>query len=79
MKIRLHCGPAAGPGGLRYLFLVRDKEVRTSPRTGKSWLQLELVDRTGTIEAKMWDNFDGHVPQFERDDIVKIRARVQAL
>jgi len=24
------------------LFLVREKEIRTSPNTGKSWLHLEL-------------------------------------
>ncbi len=59
------------------LFLVRDKEIRTSSATGKSWLQLELVDRTGTIEAKMWDNFTDIAATFERDDIVKIRARVK--
>jgi 3'-5' exoribonuclease len=59
------------------LFLVRDKEIRTSSATGKSWLQLELVDRTGTIEAKMWDNFSDVAATFDRDDIVKVRARVK--
>jgi len=32
------------------LFLVREKEIRTSPRTGKSWLELSLADRTGTAD-----------------------------
>jgi 3'-5' exoribonuclease len=59
------------------LFLVREKEIRTSPNTGKSWLQLELADRTGSIEAKMWDNFSEVATTFERDDIVKVRARVK--
>jgi 3'-5' exoribonuclease len=59
------------------LFLVREKEVRTSPRTGKSWLQLSLGDRTGTISAKMWDNFDALVATFERDDVIHIRGRVK--
>jgi 3'-5' exoribonuclease len=59
------------------LFLVRVKEIRTSANTGKSWLQLELADRTGTIEAKMWDNFAEAAATFERDDIVKVRARVK--
>ena len=58
-------------------FLVRDKEVRTSVRTGTSWLQLELVDRTGAICGKMWDNFALLVPTFERDDVVQIRGRVK--
>src|SRR5580700_7223521 len=59
------------------LFLVREKEIRTSPRTGSSWLQLELTDRTGTISAKMWDNFALLVRTFERDDVVLIRGRVK--
>ena len=59
------------------LFLVREKEIRTSPRTGSSWLQLELCDRTGTISAKMWENFTPIVSTFERDDVVQIRGRVK--
>ena len=59
------------------LFLVREKEVRTSPRTGTSWLQLELADHTGAISAKMWDNFTPLLPTFERDDVVLVRGRVK--
>jgi 3'-5' exoribonuclease len=59
------------------LFLVREKEVRTSQRTGTSWLHLELVDRTGTIAAKMWENFAPLAATFECDDVVQIRGRVK--
>jgi 3'-5' exoribonuclease len=59
------------------LFLVREKEIRTSARTGSSWLQLELVDRTGTISAKMWDNFAVLAPTFGLDDVIQIRGRVK--
>ncbi len=59
------------------LFLVREKEIRTSARTGSSWLQLELADRTGTISAKMWDNFAAIAGTFDRDDVVQIRGRVK--
>lgn len=58
-------------------FLVRSKEIRTSPRTSRSWLQLELCDRTGTISGKMWDGFEGIVAQFERDDVVRVRGRAK--
>ncbi|MGH9747369.1 MAG: 3'-5' exoribonuclease YhaM family protein [Candidatus Acidiferrales bacterium] len=58
-------------------FLVREKEIRTSARTGSSWLQLELGDRTGTIPAKMWDNFAAIASTFECDDVVQIRGRVK--
>jgi 3'-5' exoribonuclease len=59
------------------LFLVREKEVRTSAKTGKPWLQLELGDRTGTISAKMWDNFAALVATFECHDVIQIRGRVK--
>src|SRR5271170_676958 len=58
-------------------FLVREKEVRTSAKTGKPWLQLELADRTGTISAKMWDNFASLVATFECHDVIQIRGRVK--
>ena len=59
------------------LFLVREKEIRTSARSGKSWLELSLGDRTGSIPAKMWDNFDAIAKTFERDDVIRIRGRVK--
>jgi len=59
------------------LFLVREKEIRTSARSGTSWLQLDLSDRTGTISAKMWDNYAALAETFECDDVVHIRARVK--
>ena len=58
-------------------FLVRSKEIRTSANTGKAWLQLELADRSGAIDAKMWENFAEVAASFECDDVVKIRARVK--
>lgn len=59
------------------LFLVREKETRTSARTGKSWLELSLADRTGTIPGKMWDNFESIAKTFEQDDVVQVRGRVK--
>jgi len=59
------------------LYLVREKEIRTSARTGKSWLELSLADRSGSIPAKMWDNFEAIAKTFERDDVVRVRGRVK--
>jgi 3'-5' exoribonuclease len=58
------------------LFLVCEKGIRTSAK-GKSWLELSLRDRTGSIAAKMWDNFEGIAQTFECDDVVMIRGRVK--
>jgi 3'-5' exoribonuclease len=59
------------------LFLVGEKGIRTSQRSGKSWLELALRDRTGSIPAKMWDNFETLAKTFEADDVVQIRGRVK--
>ena len=58
------------------LFLVCEKGIRTSAK-GKSWLELSLRDRTGSIAAKMWDNFENLVATFECDDVVMIHGRVK--
>lgn len=57
-------------------FLVCEKEIRNT-REGKSYLRLELGDRTGTIEARMWDQFESAAKEFARDDVVKVQARVE--
>jgi len=59
------------------LFLVREKEIRTSLRSGKSWLELNLADRSGSIPAKMWDNFEALAKTFDCDDVVRVRGRVK--
>ncbi len=57
-------------------FLVHEKEVRNT-RDGKSYLRLELGDRSGTIEARMWDLFEAIAKDINRDDFVKVQARVE--
>jgi 3'-5' exoribonuclease len=57
-------------------FLVCEKEVRNT-REGKPYLRLELGDRSGTIEARMWDQFESAVKDINRDDFVKVQARVE--
>jgi 3'-5' exoribonuclease len=57
-------------------FLVHEKEIRNT-REGKAYLRLELGDRSGTIEARMWDQFDTVVKDINRDDFVKVQARVE--
>ncbi|MFZ0036513.1 MAG: HD domain-containing protein [Candidatus Acidiferrales bacterium] len=59
------------------LFLVSSKEIRTSAKTGRSWLQLELSDRTGRIDGKMWDKFEDATTRFVCQDIVKVQGRAK--
>jgi len=57
-------------------FLVCEKEIRNT-REGKPYLRLELGDRSGTIEARMWDQFETAAQGINRDDFVKVQARVE--
>lgn len=57
-------------------FLVHEKEVRNTAN-GKPYLRMELGDRTGTVEARMWDQFDALAKEVSRDDFVKVQARVE--
>lgn len=57
-------------------FVVWEKEVRLT-REGKQFLRLELGDRTGTVEARMWDGFEAAARTISRDDFVKVQARVE--
>jgi 3'-5' exoribonuclease len=57
-------------------FLVVSKEIRQK-RTGEPFLSLHLADRTGEIEAKMWDNVPEVMDTFDRDDFVKVKGMLQ--
>ncbi|MGH9505839.1 MAG: 3'-5' exoribonuclease YhaM family protein [Terriglobales bacterium] len=56
-------------------FLVKQKEVRQK-KTGEPYLSLILSDRTGELDAKMWDNVQEVCESFDRDDFIKVRGTV---
>ncbi len=58
------------------VFLVQSKEIRQK-RTGEPYLSLTLSDRTGEIEARMWDNVAEIMDTFNRDDFIKVRGQLQ--
>jgi len=57
-------------------FLVHSKEVRQK-KSGELYLSLLLGDRTGELDAKMWDNVSEVIDSFERDDFVKVKGLIQ--
>src|SRR5579862_9485761 len=57
-------------------FLVHEKEVRNTA-SGKTYLRMELGDRSGTVEARMWEQFEVAAKDVARDDFVKVQARVE--
>ena len=57
-------------------FLVSAKELRNT-KEGKPYLRLELCDRSGAVEARMWTKFEAAAQELAREDIVKVEARVE--
>lgn len=57
-------------------FLVSYKDVRQK-KSGEPYLSLTLTDRSGDLDAKMWDNAAEALNTFERDDFVRIKGLLQ--
>jgi 3'-5' exoribonuclease len=56
--------------------LVHIKDVRQK-KSGEPYLSLLLGDRTGEVDAKMWDNVTDVIDTFERDDFIKVKGLLQ--
>jgi 3'-5' exoribonuclease len=57
-------------------YLVQAKEIRQK-KSGELYLSLLLGDRTGELDAKMWDNVAEVIDAFDRDDFVKVKGLIQ--
>lgn len=57
-------------------FLVHSKEIRQK-KSGEFYLSLLLADRTGELDAKMFDNVAEVLDAFDRDDFVKVKGLIQ--
>src|SRR5271154_5948300 len=56
-------------------FVVVSKQIKPK-KSGEPYLALTLGDRTGQLEAKMWDNVDEVLEAFEQDDFLKIKGLI---
>jgi 3'-5' exoribonuclease len=54
-------------------FVVASKQVR-SKKNGDLYLSVILADRSGTLQANMWDNVADALDAFEQDDFVKVKG-----
>jgi 3'-5' exoribonuclease len=54
-------------------FVVAAKQVR-SKKNGDLYLSVILADRSGTLQANMWDNVADALDAFEQDDFVKVKG-----
>ena len=56
-------------------FVVISKQIKAK-KNGEPYLSLNLGDRSGAIDAKMWDNVEEFLNAFEQDDFVKIKGLI---
>lgn len=61
---------------IQSIFLVQNKDVREK-KTGEPYLSLILMDRTGELDAKMWDNVPQVMDTFDRSDFVRVKGVTQ--
>lgn len=55
-------------------FLVRDK-IMAMAKNGKPYMTLKLIDRSGEVEARVWDRVDEFADQFAKDDFIRVQGK----
>ncbi len=56
------------------VFLVKDKIIAMA-KNGKPYLTLKLMDKSGEVDAKIWDNADEIAAIFDKNDFLAVRAK----
>lgn len=59
------------------IFLVAKKEMGMS-KSGKPYLNIKLMDKTGEMEARVWDDAEELSKNFKRNDFVEIKGNALA-
>jgi 3'-5' exoribonuclease len=54
-------------------FVVASKQIKPK-KTGDLYIAMTLADRTGQIEAKVWDNVQEVIDVFDQDDFIKVKG-----
>ena len=58
--------------GVEEVFLVSDKQLRAN-RNGNLYIQVDLRDRTGVINARLWNAGEALFRSFDPGDFVRAR------
>jgi 3'-5' exoribonuclease len=56
------------------VFLVKEK-ILAMAKNGKPYMNLRLMDKSGEIDAKIWDNVNLLDTRFAKDDFVSVRGK----
>ena len=60
------------------VFLVKEK-ILAMAKNGKPYMNLRLMDKSGEVEAKVWDNTEVLDKQFDKDDFVNVRGKLSLI
>ncbi|MDX9732448.1 MAG: OB-fold nucleic acid binding domain-containing protein [Bdellovibrionales bacterium] len=61
---------------LESVFLVREKHFGTG-KNGKNFLTMQLADRTGSVDARVWDNAEALQLILQVGDVVRVKGLIQ--
>ncbi len=56
------------------VFLVKEKSMAMA-KNGKPYMTLQLMDKSGEIEGRIWDNVDIIAAKFEKNDFVSVHSK----
>jgi len=56
------------------IFLVRDKNIAMA-KNGKPYMNLKLMDKSGEVDARVWDQVDELSARFDKDDFVHVKGK----
>jgi len=59
---------------LKEVFLVKEK-ITAMAKNGKPYLTIKLMDKSGDVDAKVWDNVDEVAGRFDKNDFLEITAK----
>jgi len=57
-------------------YLIKSKRVKTT-REGAIYLDIDLQDSSGSLNAKIWSDVDKYQAEFERGDVVKVEGVIE--
>jgi 3'-5' exoribonuclease len=58
------------------VFLIREKHFGTG-KNGKSYLTLQLGDRSGSIDSRVWENAEAMQLIYQQGDVVRVKGVIQ--
>src|SRR2546425_3845368 len=73
---RLYVKDLCSGDNIDEVYLVSEKQLRAN-RNGNLYLQVDLRDKTGVVNARMWNASEDLFHSFEVNDYLRVRGKAQ--